>query len=590
MESNSKLELVKGFFRKHFCQIFGLVVKSVILQFRQYLTNIVQLLFPIVVLLFIYILQLIFNSVSPLSSPVYVNPPASELTPLLALLSENSTVFPPDKFLYSSNSNVNNFTLGFLTVNGTGAGLLGQISLGPSGQLPVVDPITNTSRYVPYFEFYDYGTSSFNSIFYNDLNPFNNVNTSNVRVPLGAYFFKELQMSPSNNISLYYEIQYDNATLTTFCNEIAEIASCSGLLPSSMLNYINQAFIHNITQTTQNVGQIVTANSQQMPYTTTPQQIQLANVLGGFFFPLVLTFLLPVFLYTLVLEKQGKLKEMMRLSGLSVIHYFTVTYVIDYIFYLLVLAIFLIMSAIFQLRYLTGTNFLIIFLGFFGWGLSLVSWAFFLSAFIENTLVAVVVGYLLSIFGVVSGIILETEVFVKGNYYYKIALLVNPWAIVELCQTLSSECNQYHCPQIGSLVDDVEVQMSIVFIFANAIIYLVLGLYFDAVLPSTWGVRQSIFFPITWPIKKIFGLCCKKKRSNDGSYTKENLEMTEQEDEVVINERNLVLSHQRNPDNSPILLWHLCKSYSFGKLAVNDLTIAMIPGECFGLLGPNGSG
>lgn len=50
---------------------------------------------------------------------------------------------------------------------------------------------------------------------------------------------------------------------------------------------------------------------------------------------------------------------------------------------------------------------LILFLTFIGWGFNLVSWAFLLSAFLNNTMIAVVVGYLLTIFGTTAGTILE---------------------------------------------------------------------------------------------------------------------------------------------------------------------------------------
>lgn len=54
-------------------------------------------------------------------------------------------------------------------------------------------------------------------------------------------------------------------------------------------------------------------NVQEMPYWQKGLDVRIGDSLGTFFFPLILSFLLPVFLYMIVLEKTGKLREMMKL-------------------------------------------------------------------------------------------------------------------------------------------------------------------------------------------------------------------------------------------------------------------------------------
>jgi hypothetical protein len=112
-------------------------------------------------------------------------------------------------------------------------------------------------------------------------------------------------------------------------------------------------------------------------------------------------------MYTIVLEKQGKLREMMKLMGMKVTNYFIVTYITFFFFYLIVLVEFIVVCLLARFRFVTGTHPLILLLAFIGWGLALVSWSFFLSAFIGKTLIAVVAGYLLTIFGATAGSILE---------------------------------------------------------------------------------------------------------------------------------------------------------------------------------------
>lgn len=59
------------------------------------------------------------------------------------------------------------------------------------------------------------------------------------------------------------------------------------------------------------------------------------------------------------------------------------------------------------------------------------------------------------------------------------------------------------------------------------------------------------------------------------------------EDDDVIAEQDRVLSGGANEDL--IVISQLCKVYSTGTVAVNNLSLGIHPGECFGLLGINGT-
>lgn len=62
----------------------------------------------------------------------------------------------------------------------------------------------------------------------------------------------------------------------------------------------------------------IQTNVQQMPYVIESPDFRIGDAIGNFFYPLILSFLLPVFMYTIVLEKAGKLREMMKLVCISV--------------------------------------------------------------------------------------------------------------------------------------------------------------------------------------------------------------------------------------------------------------------------------
>jgi ATP-binding cassette, subfamily A (ABC1), member 3 len=59
------------------------------------------------------------------------------------------------------------------------------------------------------------------------------------------------------------------------------------------------------------------------------------------------------------------------------------------------------------------------------------------------------------------------------------------------------------------------------------------------------------------------------------------------DDDDVLAEQKLVHSGNRGEDR--IVVKNLSKVYDDGKIAVDNLSIGIAPGECFGLLGINGN-
>jgi ATP-binding cassette, subfamily A (ABC1), member 3 len=68
----------------------------------------------------------------------------------------------------------------------------------------------------------------------------------------------------------------------------------------------------------------------------------------------------------------------------------------------------------------------------------------------------------------------------------------------------------------------------------------------------------------------------------------QDITTAQEDDEDVITEQNRVLAGQAN--NDLIVVSELTKKYDNGKIAVNNMSLGIPPGECFGLLGINGAG
>ena len=100
------------------------------------------------------------------------------------------------------------------------------------------------------------------------------------------------------------------------------------------------------------------------------------NLAGGSLYPLSLSLLLPVFMYALVLEKEEKLVEMMKMNGLKIFNYWAVPFLkkVNYLFFLV---LYLVTAVIFmafgvgvlQITFFTQTNAGILFFVLLGWGL-----------------------------------------------------------------------------------------------------------------------------------------------------------------------------------------------------------------------------
>jgi ABC-type multidrug transport system fused ATPase/permease subunit len=122
----------------------------------------------------------------------------------------------------------------------------------------------------------------------------------------------------------------------------------------------------------------------------------------------------------------------------------------------------------------------------------------------------------------------------------------------------------------------------IIFLAAETVGYLALAVYLDkwSTNPRAMSILNSFVRIITC------GCCCPGGSSGeDGGVITAALPA---DDDDVLAEEQRVLNGEANGDL--IVLSQLRKVYSNGKVAVNNLSLGIKAGECFGLLGINGAG
>jgi len=113
---------------------------------------------------------------------------------------------------------------------------------------------------------------------------------------------------------------------------------------------------------------------------------RIIHFIGSGIFPLCLSLLLPIFIYSIVYEKEHKVLEIMKMNGMKMRYYWSVLFCFDFLIYSLTFIIFFIYGGfILGIDVFIYTHPLFQFLLFFGWGFAQISVAFFASAFLSSS-------------------------------------------------------------------------------------------------------------------------------------------------------------------------------------------------------------
>lgn len=124
----------------------------------------------------------------------------------------------------------------------------------------------------------------------------------------------------------------------------------------------------------------------------------LVNTVTTILFPISLSLLLPVFLYLIVLEKEEKLIQMMRMNGMKMKNYWLVNFVFSFAVSVITNLVFFLFGYFFMdnaLFHQTGLD--VLFVVLLGWILAQIGMSTFFQVFLASSRAANIIGYLLSI-------------------------------------------------------------------------------------------------------------------------------------------------------------------------------------------------
>lgn len=220
------------------------------------------------------------------------------------------------------------------------------------------------------------------------------------------------------------------------------------------------------------------------------------NLTSSTLFSLALSLLLPVFMYAIVLEKEEKLIEMMKMNGCSISLYWLTVFIFNLLIEFVTFAVFLIVGTLLiDNDFFTKTGADIFAVVFLGWSVGQIGVAVFFQTFIETARSANIVGYLLSIWTSIIVTTLNIGIFSYPQAMNSALLSYPPFAFGRIIYVLLSHCSNDACLRHISEFDS-ELVYAVCAMYVGGFILLFLGMYFYEIVPKSIGVSRKWYFPI----------------------------------------------------------------------------------------------
>ena len=413
----------------------------------------------------------------------------------------------------------------------------------------------------------------------------------------------------ANNVTsgqFNYTVQVDTAQ--SFLSWWLPVQNFYGVDPRNVLfNLVDSSIAYAIDNSTR-----IDTQLQSMPYIyKTNKPLNVEDSLSYILFPFALTFLLPVFTSMIVYEKEQRLRELMKMMGMRMSAYWAVNYVYCYCLYTGVMIMFTLTAFACNIRLFAGTDFGILAILLFLWGHSMVALSFLLSTFMSRTLISNLTGYLVVVGSVLSALMFNATVYNREPPPLWF-MMYSPYAFYRALYIMVLSCRYSGCvhwDNIGISVQswtpdtfsNYELVQVWLYLAGDTVLYLVLTVYFDKVVPGKFGVPASPLYPLHdlmgW-LRKGEGVRQKDDPEPDraAEASKGNRATNESDDSYA--QRRQLLSGD-DSTNWAVEMRGLRKVYATNalgapvpnaKAALEELYLGIETNQCLGLLGPNGAG
>ena len=337
----------------------------------------------------------------------------------------------------------------------------------------------------------------------------------------------------------------------------------------------------------------------------------------GFF--LIITYAIPLtrYIYIMVKEKEAKLKEGMKIMGLSETYYF-LSYFIQYFILNLLYSI---VNSIISRLIFKHIPYIYIFLLFFLFGMNIFALIFFFQSFLDKTRLAMIVSiliYFLMYF-------LSSSFTGKGiKHYIRVIVSILPPIALQLGLNVITrfEVTQknFEKGDINLKYRDYCIKDMLIMFIIDFFFFLFLGYYIQNTISHDFGISRPWYFLCTksyWKKeitnKKEFKLL---KKINDDDISKSNIYLTNSPNNKIFKRKhfknnqsntlfsNSIINSNDNTNNFQneniysdynkpgdiLKIKNIKKIFSDGKKALNGVSFNLYKNEIFALLGHNGAG
>jgi ATP-binding cassette subfamily A (ABC1) protein 3 len=308
-----------------------------------------------------------------------------------------------------------------------------------------------------------------------------------------------------------------------------------------------------------------------------------AGVLGFFMF---VTSMVPVarMIGRIVTEKESKVREAMKMMGLSDTPYW-VSWVIMYTLIYFISAIGCTLVGIPIFKY---SNKFVVFLIFFLYGLSCISFSMLISSFFTKTKTAILVGIVAFFVSYFSIFAIDEN---TPNSARMGLSLFNTIAMALGFFTLLTFEGVEEGSNFSNLDDrylHTSVQDCLIMLAVDTIIYALLAFYFDKVIPSEYGTKLPWYFPFSPSYWR--GRSLNDDNLNETERRMLLDEMNQTRQEMQENIEGVDNSLQRQIESGKAMVVRGLRKHFGNKIAVDGIDLEMYEGQIFALLGHNGAG
>ncbi|KAK4535708.1 hypothetical protein CDCA_CDCA06G1733 [Cyanidium caldarium] len=411
----------------------------------------------------------------------------------------------------------------------------------------------------------------------------------------GAYVFHDTASFPNVSATIYYNntqlnLNYQGSALTTpanrFCYPDGNCQLISGVarLYDVIAKALGRPGVDNLLRVAPKVQGIQSG-------------LNFAQLVAAVLIGLLLHFMMPTILRSLVFERESGIRQIMQMMGLRLSTYYLGTYIAFLLIYLIVMLSTIAFGWAFHVSFFTLNTPLLYFVGFFLWGNTMISFSMFLAPFLNDPTTALIFGwtYVVLIAFIGGQYLGQMFTYNAPSSLFLASFLLPSFSLFYMVYyaggvnvggqglRISSDNSTVPGTNLGMCSGQSLVCYTFIYLAVEWLVLLLLGLYLDQVLPHRFTVRKH----------PLFFLGLKRHTRMEANVDLERAADKAASDPGVLAEAAAAATAAAARDPSVgVCVDRLVKVYP-GRppfAAVRGISLSLARGETFAILGQNGCG